>query len=328
MTSTRDSGDALTHTTGTAEVQHRYLGPPNPLNPTADIVIALTVYDDDGASVSDFIAVGNPGIQTINIAIDTTPDVPRLDLTEQPMTVTFVADLRGGGQALQIPDLRSGGGEVAATAERYLELRIVNPDGTESEGFKIKDEALVDLRAFFKTLPDGKYRIYLIRTENNSSRLVIEVDVRGGRVIDVSDDSEGTRDRPPTGEEEAGEAATDAVPLEQNPNLESVPVGGQGQGQGDAEAASQSEEFVERTGEENEQFSLSSPLLVTMSAAALAAEPWSRRVDEALANADQTAWQRLRRAGRSGRNGSLSRLTPARRQRNASPLDYDAHRLQ
>jgi PKD repeat protein len=318
MTSTRASGDALTHTTGTAEVQHRYLGPPNPLNPTADIVISLTVYDDDGASVSDFIAVGNPGIQTINIAIDTTPDVARLDLTVQPMTVVFVADQKGGGQSLQIPDLRSGGGEVAATAERYLELRIVNPDGTESEGFKIKDEALADLRAFFKSLPDGKYRIYLIRTENDSARLVIEVDVRGGRVIDVSDDSEGTRDRPPTGEEESGEAATDAVPLEENPNLEQVDSS-----QGDAEIGSkEAGEIAAVAGEEEEHIS-SSPLLVSLSAAALAAEPWSRRVDEALANADQTAWQRLRRAGRSGRNGLRSHLPPSRKQRNAASLDYN-----
>ena len=112
--------------------------------------------------------------------------------------------MQGGlTQLFQVPDVRGGGGEVAATTERYLELRIVYPDGTESEGFKIKDEALADLRKFFKTLPDGRYRIYLVRTENHSERLVIEVDVRHGRVIDVSDDSEGTRDRPPTEEEEA-----------------------------------------------------------------------------------------------------------------------------
>ena len=80
--STRASGNATTLTTGSAAVQHTYLGPPDPLHPTADITITLTVYDDDGGNVTDFIAVGNPGITGDAVAIDTTPDVPRLDLTD------------------------------------------------------------------------------------------------------------------------------------------------------------------------------------------------------------------------------------------------------
>ena len=222
-------------------IVHTYSGPPDPDHPTADIGITVKIRDDDfqtlgvvapGESNPESVAISNPGIQTNNVAIDTTPDVPRLDLTQRPMTEVFVPDQGGLAQLLQVPDVRGGGGEVAATAERYLELRIVYPDGTESQGFRIKDEALADLRAFFKTLPDGRYRIYLVRTENHSERLVIEVDVRRGRVIDVSDDSEGTRDRPPTGEEQS----TDAVPLEQNPQLEAAPGAAR---QGDTETRRQ-----------------------------------------------------------------------------------------
>jgi PKD repeat protein len=297
-------------TPNTFVIVHQYAGPPDPLNPTADIVISVKILDDDfgtlgvvdtGESNVQTAAISNPGIQVINVAIDTTPDVPRLDLTVQPMVDMFISGQGGLGQLFQVPDVRGGGGEVAATTERYLELRIVNPDGTESEGYRIKDEALADLRAFFKTLPDGRYAIYLVRTENHSERLVIEVDVRRGRVIDVSDDSEGTRDRPPTGEEEAPQA----VPLDQNPLLETVPAE---EKQGDLETKRQGE-IAEIGDNGDQQASLSPPLLVSlsMSAAALAAQPWSRRVDAALVEADETAWRRLRRAGRTGRTGRLLR---------------------
>ncbi|MGD9635353.1 MAG: beta strand repeat-containing protein [Pirellulales bacterium] len=335
----RTSGGVGVETVASGEIAHTYIAPPDPLHPTADVPIRLTLVDDDGGLDGGFndanavIFISNPGIESTNVAIDTTPDVPRLDLTQRPLM--SVANLDAGGltQLLQVPNVRGGGGEVAATTERYLELRIVYPDGTESEGFKIKDEALVDLRAFFATLPDGKYRIYLIRTENKSERLVIEVDVRRGHVIDVSDDSEGTRDRPPTEED-----SNEAVPLDQNPLLEQTPVeGSDGAANG---AASETRIIVIRQGDvepENQEaagqpgddavdrVSISAPLSLALPLAALAAaEPWSARVDTALAEADESAWQRLRRAGRGGRGARPKKLPFYNRMRVPAPLDYNS----
>jgi PKD repeat protein len=335
-------------TPNTFVIVHQYLGPPNPLNPTADIDISVKIRDDDfgnpgiqdlGESNVQMVSISNPGIQTNNVAIDTTPDVARLDLTVRPMNDVFVLDTGGIAQRFQPQDARGGGGEVAATTERYLELRIVNPDGSESEeGYRIKDDALLDLRKFFATLPDGRYRIYLVRTENKSPRLVIEVDVRRGRVIDVSDDSEGTRDRPPTSEEEAAQP----VPLDENPLLEQVPTDetdaaayratGEDsvyvirpavESGGNKETGRQRDADV-AIGEVDDRFSLSPTLPLSVSLAALAAmQPWSQRVDAALAEADASAWRRLRGAGRLKRAARPPKMPLFSALRAAARLDYN-----
>src|SRR5690606_27437011 len=104
----------------------------------------------------------------------------------------------------QIPDVRSGGGEVAATSDRYFILVVVNPDGTLGDRYKLPDEALNDLVGLFARLHDDHYRIYLVQTENQSYRLVIDVVTRDGRMTVPGDASSGLRDRPP----EAVEAGT------------------------------------------------------------------------------------------------------------------------
>ena len=107
--------------------------------------------------------------------------------------------------------------DVLIGSERYLELEVVAPDGTVISTHRIRDEALNDLRAFFASLPDNHYRIFLVRTDNNTRRLIMDVYVRRGRVIDPSDDSEGTRDRPPTSETPV---QGPIPPLDENPFLD------------------------------------------------------------------------------------------------------------
>ena len=101
--------------------------------------------------------------------------------------------------------------ELAVTSDRYLELQVISPEGEVLERYRLKDEALADLRGLISTLPDNHYKIYLVRTDNNSRRLVLDVYVRRGRVVDPSDESEGTRDKPPTEDAQQNEV----VPLEE-----------------------------------------------------------------------------------------------------------------
>ena len=163
------------------------------------------MVDDNNALVSDFTTITNPGINTFNVAIDTTPDVPRLALAAQPPPPVLLDQQSAAPSSLQPPVLSIARSELTTTSDRYLELVVVSPDGNEIERYRLSDEALVDLRGLFATLPDNRYKIFLIRTDNNSRRLVMDVFVRRGRVIDPSDESEGNRDRPPTAEADAAD---------------------------------------------------------------------------------------------------------------------------
>ena len=310
LSTNRTSGSASVLTAGATEIQHQYLGPPDPMHPTQDIQITMIVADDDNAQITDSIFVKNPGIQTQMVAIDTTPDVARLQFPVPSLAAVLESQQTTSADILQNIDSRAAAGEMAATSDRYLELRVVYPDDTEGQGYRIKDEALNDLRGFFKTLPDGKYRIYLVRTENNSLRLVIEVNVRRGHVIDMSDESEGTRDRPPTSEDQG----QPAKPLNENPQLEPVP-GGVGSNVPNVPEAAvttnsssrndvmSAEDAHAETPEPNSETAKPVRRAAALTGLGLVAtsRPWSEEVDEALAEADERAWQRLRRAGRRGR---------------------------
>src|SRR4029078_4001477 len=115
---------------------------------------------------------------------------------------------------------------------------VVSPDGMESEPHRLNDDELVDLRGLFARLPDNRYKVFLRNTDNNSRRLVMDVFVRHGRVIDPSDDSEGSRDRPPesaqpndaqpknvlqNNAQPAGELQQQAAPAENNALPNQVP---------------------------------------------------------------------------------------------------------
>jgi hypothetical protein len=294
---------------------HTYTGPPDPLHPTADITINVKILDDDaGLSNLESDTITNPGFNSNGVAIDTTADVPRLGFAASQAAGDFLPAQVPTTQTLQTALIRLSGGETVVATDRYLVLCVIPPIG-ERKCFRIKDEAIYDLRGLFATLPDNRYQVFVVRTENNSQRLVIEVDVRRGHLVDPSDISEGTRDRPPTSEAAVG-GGNNALPLEQNPMLQRIfdagqPAGGAGGGPAGVDPQSireapRSAGLLEPTSADVE---LAAPSDSDSNAAGCAcaglaaagAVVWSKRLDLALAEADERCWQRLRRAGRMGR---------------------------
>ncbi len=187
---------------------HTYAGPPDLNNPSADIVISVKIRDDDfgtfavvtpGESNLEQVTITQPGIQDRAAVFVLTPEVGGLEFPVIQQQAAQIELTDSAQNQLIVPDVRGGGGDVSATSERFFEIRVVFADGEESkEGVRLKDEVLDNLPALFERLPDNHYRIYLVRTENNSRRLVIDIAVRDGRLVDPGDDSDGTRDRPPT----------------------------------------------------------------------------------------------------------------------------------
>jgi hypothetical protein len=331
----RTSGNVGVATTGSFGITHQYLGPPDPLNPTADIKITVAVVDDNNASVSDFVTISNPGINTFNVAIDTTPDVPRLVLVSQPPPQGLLDQQSAAPSSLQPNVAQIVHNELTLTSDRFLELVVVSSDGNEIEHYRLSDEALVDLRGLFATLPDNRYKIFLIRTDNNSRRLVMDVFVRRGRVIDPSDDSEGTRDRPPTTEgsqqnnaqqnnaqqndaKPIGAPQQPVLPLNGNPLLKRVP------GEKTGAALEPGLPAIEPAGgvaqpaakelsdvpPMRSRSSLRWALPLAGLGLVASRESWSERFCAALETADDEAWQRLRRAGRLGKSRKKARIDP------------------
>ena len=275
--------------TTTLTLLHVYSGPPDPLSPASDIVISVFVRDDDfgdpvvgiGQSETKMVAISNVGTGVTPIVIDTTPQVPRLVFPQQDESTFFVGATSSDEGGVQTADLRTAVGDTKSTTDRFLELRVIDPaSGEQSEGYRLKPQVLNDLPGLFRTLPDNHYAIYLIRTETNTRRLVIEVYVRNGKLIDPGDDSEGTRDRPPTdeateksSEEPKVESQSDEVPVLNSAQPDSGDVGQQ------------------RT--QRPQMLLGTMLVGFV--ASRSGRAWAERIDRAVATADSQKWHRLRR---------------------------------
>jgi PKD repeat protein len=331
ISSLRASGEENVLTAGAFEVEHRFDGPPNPVNPAADIPIRVTIVDDNNGSVTGVITVANP-IPPATIttpALDLGANVLRLELLIPVVGESLPDQQTSSSFGFQSTDTRVARSELTITSDVFLELEVISPDDKVISTHQISDEALLDLRKFFATLPDGRYRIYLVRTDNNSRRFIMEVYVRNGRVIDPGDDSDGTRDRPPTSEETI---QVEQVPLEQNPLLERVPnrepndAEALPNGQQPANPQSANEQAVESVavqsgedaelsdevgGDSQQQTNFSAlrsvaPLVGLAFVAAKGRRAWSQELDAAFGQADDHAWRRLRRAARLGRPKTTS----------------------
>lgn len=274
---------------------HVYSGPPDPIHPAADIVLSVFIRDDDfgdpvvglGQSETQMVAISNPGAGVTPVVIDTTPQVPRLIFPQQDDSTFFVGASSSDEGGVQTTDLRTAVGDTKSTTDRFLELRVIDPaTGVQSEGYRLKSEVLNDLPGLFRTLPDNRYAIYLVRTETNTRRLVIEVYVRNGKLIDPGDDSEGTRDRPPT--DEAIEEVIEGPKLEIQPETpsEKLPILNPAQ-----------PEAIEISQQENHRSQMPQTLLGTTLVGFVATESgrsWAERIDRAVATADSRKWHRLR----------------------------------
>jgi hypothetical protein len=285
---------------------HTYTGPPDPLHPAADIVISVKIRDDDfgtatsrpdadpltidGQSNIETVTITNPGLGAEPFRIDTTPQVELLTFPERVAPQATVVSEQIRNAVATANDQGGSAGDSRAVGERYLELRVINPDGSESEGYRLRPEVLSNLQSLFRNLPDNRYAIYLVQSETNVQRLVIDVFVRNGKVIDPGDDSEGARDRPPTDEsttapQEPVEAQ--APPQELPANDDTIDAGAAIEPKVELPAHVPSSTAVYHR----------SALAGVALALSGAGRDWRRSMEQTIAAAERSQWKRLRTAG-------------------------------
>jgi hypothetical protein len=284
---------------------HQYSGPPDPSNPSADITIRVKIRDDDfytvtplgavGESVIADVSISNPGIGAEPFRIDTTPKVPQLTFPARTEIVSLQNNSSTGFTSQQNVVLGGAGGETQATADRYIELRVIDAEGNEGPGYRLRPEVLRDLPGLFRSLPDNHYAVYIVNTETNTRRLVIEVYVRNGKLIDPGDDSEGTRDRPPT-DEQTIQPATD-VPGDQAP-----PTTEQGAAVEEIRNALHPDRIFGLPEESTPRHWNRWTMLAVGLAASTSSKNWAYRVDQALAKATTEQWRKLQGYNPSKRN--------------------------
>ena len=282
-------------------ISYQYQGPPNPTNISADVPINVVIRDDDfatgaitlelGQSNIETVMIGQPGTDDAKFAIDITSDIPVVEFPQRDEAATVEQGSASNVQLHETQDVRSRGGEASASSERYFRLHVVMPDGAMLEGIRLSDGAMDDLPALFARLPDNHYRIYLIRSENQSPRMVLDVVVRDHRPIDPADASDGTRDKPPVevapqqGSDIAPPAAA-ATPTSQTP---ATPA---------ATLDATTDEVVDSSPTPTPQTPRQAAAASALAAAALVLDPktdWAVRLDQEFARADHRRWQQLRR---------------------------------
>jgi hypothetical protein len=82
---------------------------------------------------------------------------------------------------------------------RQIINEVLDADGNVLGTFQLSEEILDDLPKLFRQLPDGHYRIYVKEPGEQGQRLLLDINIRGGK---PADDTEAG-DKPPTAEDEA-----------------------------------------------------------------------------------------------------------------------------
>lgn len=156
-----------------------------------------TVVFQDTTFLATTIPVPGEGLATF--VFDTTPPVKLLDFPEGikivdtlPPSTVQVSE----GTAAQ---LVAEGADDAASGERQVILEVISPTGEVIQQAVLPESTLDDLQTIIGRLPDGQYRFQLKEAGEDRLRLLLEFEVRQGKIADETD----ATDRPPSNKKPA-----------------------------------------------------------------------------------------------------------------------------
>lgn len=183
---------------GSFVFEHTYTANPNIQNPAADIPILVTMqgdlqftFSDNSGSLdltSEAGLLETPGEGLANVAIDTTPQVPQLIFPETEVILDATSNQQSVFTTKDTLTIDSAILEANKNVERLIFLRILAPNGSVIEDVPLDESDLDNLPKLFKTLPDGRYQIYLKEAGEERIRLLMDVDIRNGKASDVTEE--------------------------------------------------------------------------------------------------------------------------------------------
>ncbi len=158
-----------------------------------------TVVFQDTTFLATTIPVPGEGLATF--VFDTTPPVVLLTIPEgvkivdtQPASTVQVSE---GNSALLVAEA----GDDTTSGERQVILEVISPTGEVIQQAVLPESTLDDLQAIIGRLPDGQYRFQLREAGEDRLRLLLEFEVRQGKIADETD----AADRPPSTKKPAAE---------------------------------------------------------------------------------------------------------------------------
>ena len=194
------------HLDNSGQVGLTHFYPANPLkaDPAAPITITFTLTQDPHVIVTANNVAQNvttktsvatiPGLGLASYSVNLAPPVTFLAIPELPKIVEVLQAsnvLFLDNSAFRIDAIRS---DQAVTSERLVAVEILAPDGSVQQRMPLPETVLDGTLDVIRKLPDGNYRFQLQEPGEERSRLLMEFEVRQGKIVDKNDDSY----RPPT----------------------------------------------------------------------------------------------------------------------------------
>ena len=190
-TSAATTAETIMTTDRVLSFSHQYT--PEELSQAGELAIAVQVSDNK-ANVRSTLQFR----EGERVAAERPEFAPPSQVTPPERTIESRSQTSGTTAQIASADLGRAltHGAPAAPGLHQFVLRVVGPDGEESDSYPIPADALADLPGFLTSLgvPDGHYRVYLITGE--LERLVVDGHLRAGHIVDPTDETQNGYDFP------------------------------------------------------------------------------------------------------------------------------------
>ena len=141
-----------------------------------------------------------PGDGLASFPFDVAPPVELLTLPEAAKiydTLQQAGVQISEGSTVRISAVQS---DETQLSERTITLEVISPDGTVQQSVVLPESVLDDLHDVISKLPDGTYRFQLREPGEARLRLLLEVEVRQGKIVGKDE----ATDRPPSTKKKPG----------------------------------------------------------------------------------------------------------------------------